>query len=145
MTAVLNATSRRRIWGGLTVVFLCGVVVGMVGANIYRDLQQQQRWQQGLASLKPRVMRTLTDELSLTPEQQRAVLAIVSQAERDLLELRVAQQPLVDEIMARAAGRVKTAVTPDQHAKLDDLYRKLQARWAADRDYLKTLPPVTTP
>ena len=145
MTTELNATTRRRIWGGVAVVFLCGVLVGGVGANIYRDQQQQQRWQQGLASLKPRVMRTLTDELSLSPEQQGTVLAIVSQAERELLELRVAQQPRVDEVMARAADLVKTAMRPDQQAKLDDLYRRLQARWAADREYLKTLPPVTIP
>jgi hypothetical protein len=145
MTVGLNTATRRRIWGGVAVVFLCGVLVGVVAADIYRDQQQQQRWQQGLAALKPRVMRNLTDELKLSPEQQRAVVAIVSQAERQLLELRIAQQPQVDEIMARAAERVKTTLAPDQHRKLDELYRTLQARWAADREYLRALPAAETP
>jgi hypothetical protein len=145
MTMELNTATRRRIWGGVAVVFFCGVLVGVVGADIYRDQQQQQRWQQGLAALKPRVMRNLTDELKLSAEQQRAVLTIVSQAERQLLEMRIAQQPRVDEIMARAADRVKSTLTPEQHGQLDKLYRTLQARWAADREYLRTLPAGETP
>jgi len=146
MTDEWNTTSRRRrIWGAVAVVFLCGVLVGMVGTDIYRDQQQQHRWQQGLAALKPRVMRNLTDELNLSTEQQHAVHTIVTQAERELLQLRIAQQPQVDEIMLRTTDRVKTKLAPEQHPKLDELYRKLQARWAADREYLQTLPSVDQP
>ena len=141
MTREWNAPGRRgRIWGGVAVVFLCGVLVGMVGTDIYRDQQQQQRWQQGLAALKPRVMRNLTDELNLSAEQQHAVQTIVSQAERELLGLRIAQQPQVDDIMERTTNRLKTKLTPEQHRKLEELYRKLQSRWGADREYLQTLP-----
>jgi hypothetical protein len=129
----------------VAVVFLCGVLVGMVGTDIYRDQQQQQRWQQGLAALKPRVMRNLTDELNLSAEQQHAVRTIVSQAERELLGLRIAQQPQVDDIMERTTNRLKTKLTPEQHRKLEELYRTLQARWGADREYLRTLPVGETP
>ena len=146
MTREWNATGRHgRIWGGVAVVFLCGVLVGMVGTNIYRDQQQQQRWQQGLAALKPRVMRNLTDELNLSADQQHAVHTIVSQAERELLGLRIAQQPQVDDIMERTTNRLKTKLTPEQHRKLEELYRNLQARWGADREYLRTLPVGDSP
>jgi len=124
-----------RIWGGILVVFVCGLLVGTVATNAYHNYERQHRWEQGLAGLKPRVMKHLTHELHLSDDQRHAFDVIVSQAEADLLRLRIAQQPHVDEVLVKAIAALKGTLTPEQQTKLDEQYNRLQTRWASDRAY----------
>src|ERR1700693_4972144 len=98
MTEVQTLASAKqgRIWTAVAVVCLCGLLVGIVATKTYDDYQQQQKWEKGLAGLKPRLMNHLTRELHLSSDQQRAIEPILTQAERELLHLRIAQQPQVD-------------------------------------------------
>lgn len=134
-----------RIWGGVLVVFVCGVLVGTVATGAYHQYERQQRWEQGLAGMKPRVMKHLTHELHLSNDQQREVDMMVSQAEAELLQLRVAQQPHVDEVFMRTTEAIKTKLTPEQQRTLDELYKNLQKRWASDRAYASQLQSRTHP
>lgn len=130
-----------RVLGGLAVVFLCGLLVANVATTAYHDYKGQKKWELGLAGLKPRVMKHLTSELSLSAEQRRAIEPIVTQAEGELLRLRMAQQPRVEETMSRTIEALRTKLGPEQQGKLDELYRKLQRRWDSDREYVRGLPP----
>ena len=67
---ILASTKQGRIWTAVAVVFLCGLLVGIVATKAYDDYQQQQKWETGLAGLKPRLMKHLTRELHLNAEQQ---------------------------------------------------------------------------
>jgi Spy/CpxP family protein refolding chaperone len=136
-----RAQQRRdwRIWGGILVVFVCGVLVGTVATGAYHNYERQHRWEQGLAGMKPRVMKHLTHELRLSDDQRHAFETIVSQAEAELLHLRVAQQPKVDEIVVNTTEKLKNRLTPEQQSKLDELYSNLQKRWASDRAYAQQL------
>jgi hypothetical protein len=134
-----------RIWGGVLVVFVCGLLVGTVATSAYHNYERQHRWDQGLAGMKPRVMKHLTHELHLSDDQRQAVDEIVSQAEAELLHLRVAQQPHVDEVLVRTMGALKGKLTPDQQTKLDVQFQNLKKRWALDRAYVQQLPSGTRP
>jgi Spy/CpxP family protein refolding chaperone len=142
MTEVLQtlaSAKQGRIWIAVAVVFLCGLLVGIVATKAYDDYQQQQKWENGLAGLKPRVMKHLTRELHLTANQQRAIEPILTQAERDLLRLRIAQQPQVDMTVVKTTEALKLPLTPQQQSKLDELTGKLQRRWDSDREYVRGL------
>jgi hypothetical protein len=134
-----------RIWGGILVVFVCGLLVGTVATGAYHKYERQYRWEQGLAGMKPRVMNHLTRELDLSEDQRLAVDAIVSQAEAELLQLRVAQQPRVDEVLTRTTEALKGKLTPEQQTKLDEQYKNLKKRWASDRAYAQQLQSGTRP
>jgi hypothetical protein len=136
-----RATQQRdwRILGGVLVVFVCGLLVGNVATSAYHNYERQHRWEQGLAGMKPRVMKHLTQELHLSEDQRQAVEVIVSQAEAELLQLRVAQQPHVDEVLIRTTEALKGRLTPDQQTKLDEQYQHLKLRWASDRAYVHRL------
>src|SRR5687768_2384230 len=123
-----HAQQRRnwRIWGGVLVVFVCGLLVGTVATSAYHNYERQHRWEQGLAGMKPRVMKHLTRELHLSEEQRQAVEMIVSQAESQLLHLRVAQQPHVDDVLVGTMEALKGNLTPDQQIKLDEQFKNLQ-------------------
>jgi hypothetical protein len=129
-----------RILAGLAVVFLCGLLVGSVAATAYHDHQRGKKWERGLAGMKPRLMKHLTSELQLTTEQKRLIEPSVTQAEGELLRLRIAQQPRVEEIVGRTVETVKTTLTAEQQSKLDELYRGLQRRWESDTAYVRGLP-----
>ena len=135
----LASAKQGRIWTAVAVVFLCGLLVGIVATKAYDDYQQQQKWENGLAGLKPRLIKHLTRELHLTAEQQRAIEPILTQAERELLRLRVAQQPQVDVTIAKTTEALKPQLTPQQQSKLDELAGKLQRRWNSDREYVRGL------
>lgn len=134
-----------RIWGGVLVVFVCGLLVGTVATGAYHNYERQHRWEQGLAGMKPRVMKHLTHELNLSDEQRRAADVIVSQAEAELLRMRLAQQPRVEEIFVKTTETLKTSLNSDQQSKLDELYKNLQKRWASDRAYAEQLRSGTPP
>jgi predicted negative regulator of RcsB-dependent stress response len=133
------------IWGALAVVFLCGLLVGLVAATAYHDYQRKQKWEQGLASMKPRVMNHLRHELRLSAEQARAIEPIVAQAEAELLHLRMAQQPRVEETLVRTKEALKARLSPEQQSQFDELYGKLERRWATDREYISQLPTSARP
>ena len=135
----LVGSKQWRIWTAVGVVFLCGAVVGVAVTKAYDNFQQQKKWERGLAGLKPRVMKNLTTELRLSADQQSEIEGIVTQAEKALLQLRMAQQPRVDSVVAHTIESVKTKLTPQQQNRLDELYGQLQRRWDADRVYVREL------
>ncbi len=131
---------RWRIWSGIAVVFVCGLLVGNVVTTAYDDHKQQQKWQEGLSGLKPRVMRYLTRELRLSAQQQQAIEPILSQAEAELLRLRIAQQPQVETSVSRTMDALKVTLSIDQQHKLEELNHRLHQRWDLDRRYVGSLP-----
>jgi len=131
------------IWSGLAVVFLCGLLLGIVSVTTYEESQRQHKWERGLAGLKPRAMKHLTRELNLSAEQQQQIEPILKQAETELLRLRMAQQPRVDEVLDRTRTTLKLQLNPDQQEKLEALYARLQQRWDRDRQYVQQLNSVS--
>jgi uncharacterized coiled-coil protein SlyX len=83
-------------------------------------------------------MKRLTQELSLTPAQQADIEPMVSRAHVEILELRFSHQPEVEQALAKGVAEIKTKLSAEQQAKLDELYTKLQRRWQVSRDYLQT-------
>ena len=136
----LSSMKHWRVWTGVAVVFLCGLLVGNIATTAYDNYKQQQKWEQGLAGLKQRVRNHLTRELHLSVEQQLAIEPILSQAEAELLQLRMAQQPRVEEAVTRTTTTLRTKLNPQQQNKLDELYRRLEQRWDSDRKYVGSLP-----
>jgi hypothetical protein len=133
------------IWWAVGGVFLCGVLVGIAVTQGYHHYKRQHRGEQSLARMKPRVLNHLTHQLRLTDEQVRAIEPLVSHAETELLQLRMAQQPRVEEIVATTTAAINATLSPEQQHKLDELSRTLQQRWDKDRDYVRQLQPGTHP
>jgi hypothetical protein len=127
-----------KLWGGLLVLFLAGVLTGVVGTILYQHYEQKQRWDRGPTGRQERLMKRLTDELSLTQAQSEAIEPIVSRTHVQILELRAKHQPEVDRILADAITEAKTKLSGEQGAKLETLYAKLKQRWQVSREYLTT-------
>lgn len=129
--------TRGKLWGGLIVLFLAGMLTGIVGTCLYHRYEQQHRGEGGPAAKQERLMKHLTQELSLTPEQQADIRPIVKRTHLDILQLRFQHQPEVERIFAKGMAEIKPTLSEDQQTKLDGLFAKLQRRWQDSRDYLQ--------
>lgn len=129
--------TQAKLWGGLLVLFLAGVLTGLGGTILYQHYEQKQRWERGPAGRQERLMKRLAEELSLTQAQSQAIEPIVSRAHIQILELRAKHQPELDRIVDQGVNEIKTKLSADQGARLDTLYAKLKQRWQVSRDYLR--------
>jgi hypothetical protein len=127
-----------KLWSALAVLFCAGTLTGIAGTTLYHQYEQEQRWERGPSAKHERIMKRLTQELSLTPTQQVDIEPIVSRAHVEILQLRFLHQPEVEQALTKGVAEIKTKLSAEQQAKLDELYAKLQRRWQVSRDYLQT-------
>jgi len=130
--------TRGKLWGALVVFFVAGTLTGIAGATLYHQYEQEHRWERGPAAKHERIMKHLTRELSLTPAQQLDIEPIVSRAHVEILQLRFSHQPEVEQALTLGMAEIKTKLSAEQQAKLDELFAKLQRRWQISNDYLQT-------
>ncbi|HVG02983.1 MAG TPA: hypothetical protein VM842_08830 [Nitrospira sp.] len=129
--------SRFTLWSGLIVLFLSGALTGVVGTSLYYQYEEEHRWDKGPAGRQERIMKRLTQELSLGASQLAEIEPIVKRAHLEIVEVRVRHQPDIDRIFGQGMEELKTKLSPEQQTKLDGLYAQLQRRWQLNRDYLR--------
>ena len=131
-------TSRLKLWGGLIVLFCAGALGGAVAGSMFLHAEPTgSRGEHGPAAHHDRMMKRLTEGLSLTAQQQAEIEPIVSRAHVALLELRFAHQAEVEQILTRGVADLKAKLSPTQQPELDRMYQGLERRWQSSRDYLE--------
>jgi hypothetical protein len=130
--------SRTTLWSGLIVLFLAGALMGVVGTSFYYQYEDAHRWDKGPVGRQERIMKRLTQELSLAPSQQAEIEPIVTRAHLEILQMRVRHQPDIDRILGLGMEALKAKLSPEQQTKLDRLHVRLQQRWQLNRDYLRS-------
>lgn len=130
--------SRTTLWSGLIVLFLAGALMGVVGTSFYYQYEDEHRWDKGPVGRQERIMKRLTQELSLAPAQQAEIEPIVKHAHLEILQVRVRHQPDIDRILGLGMEALKAKLSPEQQTKLDRLHVQLQQRWQLNRDYLRS-------
>lgn len=128
--------SRFKLWAGLIVLFGAGVLTGILGTSLYIDAERMPRGDRGPAAQHERMMKRLTQELSLTAQQQTEIDPIVTWAHVAILELRFSHQAEIEDILAKGMTDIKAKLSSAQQAELDTMYARLQQRWQTSRDYL---------
>jgi len=135
--------SRTKLWAGLAVLFAAGVLTGVVGMWLYGSADRMHRSDQGPAAKQERIMKRLTQELSLTSRQRIDIEPIVSRAHLAVLELRFSHQSDVEQILTKGMAELKPKLSPEQQAGLDRLYAELQQRWQTSRNYIRAQRQAT--
>lgn len=129
--------SQLKLWVGLIVLFGAGVATGSIGTSLYTDAERVHRGERGPVAQHERIMKRLTQGLSLTAQQQLEIEPIVSRAHVAILELRFSHQGEIERILSKGMAEIKERLAPEQQAELDKMYGGLQQRWQLSRDYLE--------
>jgi hypothetical protein len=125
------------LWGGLIVLFCAGALGGAVADSMFLHAEPTTSREHGPAAHHDRMMKRLTEGLSLTAQQQAEIEPIVSRAHVALLELRFAHQAEVERILTQGMADLKTKLSPSQQPELDLMYQGLERRWQNSRAYLE--------
>ncbi|NOS79425.1 MAG: hypothetical protein HOP35_15920 [Nitrospira sp.] len=128
--------SRFKLWAGLIILFGAGALTGIVGTYLYCDVDRSHRGERGPVAQHERIMKRLTQELSLTARQKADIEPIVTRAHVAILELRYSHQVEIEQILAGGMAELKGQLSAEQQSGLDKMYQRLQQRWQQSRDYI---------
>jgi hypothetical protein len=126
-----------KLWVGLVILFGAGVLTGVVGLYIDSERTHRADRERGPVAQHERIMKRLTQELSLSTQQQAEIEPIVTRAHLAILELRFSHQAEVEQILATGMAELKEKLSPTQQSELDKMYAGLQQRWHNSRNYLE--------
>src|SRR5688500_11581836 len=130
--------SRRKLWAGLIILFGAGTLTGIIAGYVYSHTERTTRSEHGPAAHHERIMKRLTQDLSLTEQQQAEIEPIVTRAHVAVLELRFAHQAEVEQLLAMGRTEITTNLSASQKPGLDNLYQDSDQRWQPSRHYLAT-------
>ena len=147
-------TPRSRVMAILTVVATLAVGV-FIGAALDRGvLHPRGDWRGGRGGrgggpfgfvnepvdtasrnrMRARIVKRITDDLSLSPTQAHAVDSIFARRELQLDSLRAHVGPQLDSLRAQMRLSIDAVLTPAQRVKFAEQRKKMDARRKADSD-----------
>jgi hypothetical protein len=120
-----------KIWLGLVVLFLSGVVVGGVGTGLYAKHQISQFFSGQRPVFKRVFVRRLVHGLDLSKDQRQQIDLVGEHAETQFLELRQESRGEVQAILDRAITEMKKHLSPLQRERLDENDERMKRllRW----------------
>lgn len=118
-----------RLWLGLVLVFLSGLVTGSIGTKLYLKHKFAGAWRGGPAAMRQSIVNRLTKELDLTKPQQIEIEKMVGEAQSKWLKIRVQHQPEINEIVENCVAQMKTELSTKQQKKLDIIHERVKKRW----------------
>src|SRR5215469_3271055 len=109
------------------VLFVLGVARGIMGTYVVttRVLAARPQMQIGLAHNPDQVMARFTRELSLNPEQQNQIQAILSDTRAKYAQLHERLDPEYEQVRQQGRQHIRQALTPEQLPKFEELLRQL--------------------
>jgi len=114
---------------GVLLVFLLGA---LAGAAVYHRFGHQ-RFEAVLSgrggATADLVVKRLSRSLDLDPAQRDQVRAIVTEARRDIVEIRKPVQPQIEATFERSRVRIRAILRPEQQEKFDRIQTERRKRW----------------
>lgn len=116
---------RWKLISGLLLVFVLGVLAGSFGTRIYlkdrfEHLRKDPKARQAF------IMRKLSKELELTPDQKIKVEKIVEQMGEKRREFFLKNRPEIKKIMDEGFAQIRKELNSDQQKKLDVLREEFE-------------------
>jgi len=116
-----------RLFGGIALVFVLGVTAGSAATFYYHEYRTTRSFQDPVAR-KARILKRLTKDLDLSPEQQREFSGLIDQFthEREALDQHIRSE--IRESLDSGFLRMKEKLNPEQQRKLEELRDRHEER-----------------
>ncbi len=117
----------------VVVVFLLGTALGGVGMHYWEARAYGHRV---IVPTHTEVVQQMTEQLSLTRDQQKQIVTISDDVHNRLKALQDQSKPQADAIRNDGRQKIRALLTPDQQPKFDEFIRHLddlRAKAAAQR------------
>ena len=118
---------RWKLISGLLLVLVLGILAGAFGTRLYlknrfAHLRKDPKARQAF------IMRKLSKELELTPDQKIKIEKIVEQLGEKRREFFLKNRPEIKKIMDEGFLQIKKELDNDQQKKLDELREEFEKR-----------------
>ncbi len=117
-----------KIWVGLLVLFVSGVLIGSVGTRMYVRHQLSSIFSRERPAIRNLFVRRLTRELDLTRKQRQEIEQIASRAAEKFYELHNQRRAEVEAILDQSALEMKKHLSPAQQEQFEELRKRMKAR-----------------
>jgi Spy/CpxP family protein refolding chaperone len=118
------------------VLFLLGIALGSMGAYLVTTRVLAARPVAAPAHTPGHAMAVFTRDLSLTPDQQTQIQAILNDTRGKYAQLHEKLDPEYEQVRQQGRQRIRQVLTPQQLPKFEDLLRQMdedrRQRQAAD-------------
>ena len=132
---IMNKT-KIKVIAGVLVVFLLGVVTGVLGTGIViRHGIRKFTHRSPDSSHTSLFMKKLSRELNLTEAQKPDVEKIVKEAEVEIRDMIRNSRDEFAKIMQQGHVQLRELLTPEQQQQLDEMFTRMRDRW----------PPMPSP
>ncbi len=105
----------------VALIFLCGAVFGAMSGAKWMEKQFRKKMAEGPPAVSEMITRRLARRLDLRAEQGDRVLAIATEAQREIAALRTEQEPAVREIVRDAETSIRALLDAAQAREFDAL------------------------
>ncbi len=128
---MLSAENKNKALALITLVFLLGVALGAVGHSVAdRRVLGARTPGQPPAFLQPRpnpprAMARLTNELKLTPEQQKQIGDILADMQHRYDVVHDQMNPEFEQIREQGHEQIRQVLNPEQRPKFEDFLRRV--------------------
>jgi hypothetical protein len=121
---------RPRVQGALLLLlaFLLGAAAGGLGVGLYQSRMGWWHRPRDPERARGFMLRRLTRELDLRPEQQPQVEAILRETGQEFARLREEIGPRVLNIRGHSRDRIRAILSPDQQTKFAALEKEWERR-----------------
>ena len=117
-----------KIWAGLFVLFLSGVLIGSVGTRMYVSHKISGVLARDRPVIRDLFMRRLTRQLDLTTEQREEIERIAARVAEEFHTLHGEHRREAEAILDQAVSDMKEHLSLRQQERFDELREKWKAR-----------------
>ena len=118
-----SATRKAALWVG--VIFLLGAALGGTLGYVFAHRVSAAPAQLTDAERRAQKVQRLTQELSLTPEQQKQLDTIMISVQAQYKAIHQSTEPQINEARQKGRGQVRAILTPEQKPKFEEFLRRL--------------------
>lgn len=117
------------------VVFLLGALLGGVGNHVWGE----RVWGKQTINTQPtrnQLVSDLTQDLQLTPDQQKQLGSIVDDTRSQWRALYTTIEPQHEQIRQQARDRMRAILTPEQKPKFEEFMHRIDVQRQKDEQQL---------
>ncbi len=119
-----SATRKAALWVG--VVFLLGAALGgMLGYVFAHRVIAAAPPQMTEAEKRAQKVQRLTQELNLSPDQQKQLDAIMTSVQAQYKAIHQSTDPQINEARLKGREQIRAILTPEQKPKFEEFLKRL--------------------
>ncbi len=116
---------RSKLFIGLFLVFILGVLAGGLGVGLYVKHQRTTFLESRHGRHTDFILQKLTRKLELSSEQHKEIKAILSDAEKSMLAFREKNRPEIEAIFKEHEQRIRSILSEEQREKFDQCQNRM--------------------